>query len=238
MGKQTNIKLRGTVANIIFYQWKGIHCIRTVPARVRQTRPTKKAASDFGRAVRSSATVRAAFRQLMPTIPADRSVIYKTDGAFRKWLQGNPLDSAEKVNGIGFFDELSFNDHTRIKRVLNFAISANRGSDGDVLIQWPAFNPLKDIKAPTGTTLVVVNYVMVTINMNSLIQQTPVEETLTIPYTDDKITEKEILFPNATGEKCLALLGMSIRYYRHGLNGLPVNIMRWKPAGVAASFYN
>src|SRR5665213_3254549 len=77
MGKQTNIKLRGTVENIIYYQWKGIHCIRTVPARVRQTKATKKAATDFGMAVKSSAVARSMFSKLMPQQPAGRSVIYK-----------------------------------------------------------------------------------------------------------------------------------------------------------------
>src|SRR5665213_1153418 len=109
MGKQTNIKLRGTVENIIYYQWKGIHCIRTVPARVRQTKATKKAATDFGMAVKSSAVARSMFSKLMPQQPAGRSVIYKVDGAFRQWLQGNPLKDPAPVNEIPFFDGISFN---------------------------------------------------------------------------------------------------------------------------------
>ncbi len=70
MGKQTNIKLRGTVENTIYYQWRDIHCIRTVPARVRQTKATKKAATNFGIAVKSSAVVRSMFSKLMPQQPA------------------------------------------------------------------------------------------------------------------------------------------------------------------------
>jgi len=238
MGKQTNIRLRGTVENIIYYQWKGIHCIRTVPARVRQTKPTKKAASDFGFAVKSSAAARAAFKYLMPEIPAGRSVIYKTDSAFRQWLKGNPLEGTEAVNGIPFFNELSFNDHNTIQKVVNLEISVTRSGANDVVIQWPACSPASDIKAPPGTTEVAVNYVMATLTMNGAAQVQPVETSFTMPYTGDTIAAREIQLANVTGEKCLALLGISIRYYRNGLQGLPVNIMRWKPAGIAASFYN
>ena len=238
MGKQTDIKLRGRVENIIYYQWKGIHCIRTVPARVRQTKSTKKAASNFGIAVKSSAAVRSLFKNLMPEIPADRSVIYATDAAFRKWLQGNPLDSGEKTGGIIFFNELSFNDHARATRQFNFDVAITRGGSTDVLIHWPSFNPVHDVQAPAGTSQVAINYVMATLNMSGPVTARPVEASFVIPYRDETIPAKEILLPNVTGEKCLALLGMSIRYYRHNLQGLPVNIMRWKPAAVVGSFYN
>jgi len=51
MGKQKNIRLRCTVENIIYYQWKDIDCMRMVPPKVRQTDSTKKEASNFGVAV-------------------------------------------------------------------------------------------------------------------------------------------------------------------------------------------
>ena len=102
MGKQTNIKLRGTVENIIYYQWKGIHCMRTVPEKVRQTSNTKKAASVFGMAVRSAATMRAMLRPVLPD-PASRPMMYDLDGAFREWLHTEPLKSSEPADRLPSF---------------------------------------------------------------------------------------------------------------------------------------
>lgn len=238
MGIQTNIKLRGTVGNIIYYQWKGIHCIRTVPAKVRQTKPTKKAATDFGIAVKSSAVVRALFRGLMPEIPANRSVIYKMDGAFRKWLKGNPLKNTEPADGISFFDDLSFNDDIELKKVLQLKVTISRSVNGGLLLQWPAFNPVAAIKAPTGTRQIVITYIVATIRMNGVDGHQCAETNFTIPYVDGMIPEREIQFENVTAFKSLALIGMAICFYKDNLQSQPVNIMRWKPAGVVGSFYN
>src|SRR6185312_3286516 len=129
MGKQTNIRLRGTVENIIYYQWKGIHCIRTVPARVRQTTNTKKEASNFGSAVKTSAAARALFREILQRLPPSRPLIYKMDGALRKWLQTAPLDERDPVNDIPFFDGLSFNEAVDFRRVMAVPVTISRGDN-------------------------------------------------------------------------------------------------------------
>ncbi len=238
MGIQTNIKLRGTVSNIIYYQWKGIHCIRTVPARVRQTKPTQKAAKDFGIAVKSSAVVRALFMSLMPEIPANRSFIYKTDGAFRKWLKENPLKNTEPTDGIPFFDDLSFNDEAELKKILQVKVIICRSVNGGVLLQWPAFNPVTAIKAPVATRQIVITYIAATIRMNEANGHHCAETKLTIPYVDEIIPAREIQFDNVTAPQSLALIGISVNFYKDDLQNQPVNIMRCKPATVVGSFYN
>jgi hypothetical protein len=237
MGIQTNIKLRGTVENTIYYQWRDIHCMRAVPAKVRQTKPTKKAAKDFGIAVKSSAVVRSLLRPLMPE-PADRSIIYKTDDAFRKWLKENPPGNTEPVNEITYFNGLSFNDNSSIQKILQVKVTIGRGMEGSLLLQWPAFNPVTAIKAPAGTSQVVVQYIAATLNMKQPGQPQCAAANFIIPYADEVLPAKEILFENITGARNLVLVGMAIRYYKDDRQNKPINIMRWKPAGVVGSFYN
>ena len=237
MGKQSNIKLRCTVENIIYYQWKGIDCIRTVPAHVKQTKPTKKAATDFGKAVKSSAIIRSLFRPLLPE-PANRSIIYKMDGAFRKWLKANPLDNTEVVNEITWFDGLSFNDSCDLQKVLKIKITINRTADGGLLLQWPPFNPVTDIKAPTGTRQLDVQCIITTLPMEQPEQAQCVETNFSIPYTDEIFPVQEVELPNVTRPHCLVLVGMAIRYFKDDMQNKPVNILRWKPVGIVGSFYN
>jgi hypothetical protein len=238
MGKQGDIKLRGTMENIIYYQWKGIHCMRTVPEKVRQTKPTKKAASDFGLAVKSAAVVRAALRPLMPQVPADRSIIYSTDNAFRKWLQTNPLNDDNEADGILFFDWVSFNEEVNFKTIVQPKITIARGSEGSLLINWPECNPVNFLRAPNLTVQAVVRYVAVTIGMTGKNEPHCSEAQLAIPYIDQVLPATEILLENVTATKCLALLGMSVSYYKDELQCKPVNMMRWKPAGIVTGFYN
>lgn len=74
--------------------------------------------------------------------------------------------------------------------------------------------------------------------MNPAAQHQCSETVFTIPYTDGMIPAKEMLFENATGIKCIALVGMAVRYFKDDLQSQPINILRWKPAGIADSFYN
>lgn len=238
MGIQKNIKLRATVENIIYYQWKGIDCIRTVPAHVRQTKATRKAASDFGVAVKSSAVVRSMFGKLMPQQPAERSVIYKVDGAFRQWLKTNPLSNPEQMDEIPFFNGLSFNDEVNFQNRIGINIPINRTAERNLVLQWPELNPVKDIKAPKETAQVVVQYIAATIDMGKGAAHHSSATSFTIPYVDQAMPPQEMIFENVTGTQCVALVGMSIQYFKDSFQQTPINSMRRKPAGIVGSFYN
>ena len=237
MGKQTDIKLRCTVKNIIYYQWRDIHCIRTKPVRVRQTKPTKAAAKNFGIAVKNSAVMRSMLKPLFPDA-ADRSNIYKMDSAFRQWLPGKPLENPAPVDGIPFFDELSFNEAVELRHVMGIKVPVSRRDESNIVLQWPEFNPVVHIKAPAGTVRVVIQYIVATLDMAREGAHHYSATDITIPYINEAMPEQEISFQNVTGANCLSLVGMAIRYYRNAIQNNPVNILRWKPAGIAGSFYN
>jgi len=238
MGKQTNIRLRCTVENTIYYQWRHIDCIRTVPARVRQTAPTKKEASNFGVAIKYAAVARSMFRKIMPALPPGRSLVYKTDGAFRNWLRTAPLDETAPVNGIPFFDGLSFNEAVDFRRVMAVPVTISRGDNGSLTVQWPAFNPVSDCKAPSGTRLLVVKYLAASINMQQPGQHHVVKREFTILYVDTMIPAGKVRLENVTAPGNITLVAMAIYYYKDDLKSNPVNILRWKPCGIAAGFYN
>ena len=238
MGKQTNIRLRGTVKNIIYYQWKGIDCIRTVPARVRQTAPTKQVAKNFGVAVRNAAVARSLFRKILHVLPPGRALIHITDGAFRKWLHTNPLDEKAEADGISFFNGLSFNEESNFDKIIQAKVSVNRGLNGEVLIQWPECNPVNDVKAPTGTAHIVIKYLAATIDMQQPGVYHATETEYSFPYKNEAIPAKEMILENVTAPGNLALVAMAIWYYKDDTQSKPINILRWKPSGIIASFYN
>src|SRR5258706_14110367 len=125
MGRQTNIKLRGTVENIIFYQWKGIHCIRTKPAHVKRVPVAIKNSGIFGMSVKSSAVLRRLLKSLLPD-PRDRKMMHSLDGAFRQWLNTEPLACTEPVDDIPAFNGFSFNLKKGLDWYLKVDISTSR----------------------------------------------------------------------------------------------------------------
>src|SRR5665647_1145183 len=217
MGKQTNIRLRCTVDNTIYYQWRDVDCIRTVPARVRQTAPTKKEASNFGVAVKYAAMSRSMFRKIVPVVSPGSSWVYSTDSAFRNWLRTAPLDNKEPVNGSPFFDGLSFNEAVDFRRVMQVPVHVSRGNNNSLVLQWPAFSPVASFKAPAGTQQIVVKYLAATLDMHQPGNYHEAKAGFTIPYTDTIIPAGTMLLENATASGKLALVALAIYYYKDDL---------------------
>lgn len=238
MGKQTNIKLRGTVENTIYYQWKDIHCMRTVPARVRQTPATKKEAANFGVAVKNAAIARSMFKVITQYLPPNRAIIYKTDGAFRKWLHTHPLNEQAVINHIPFFEVLSFNEEINFQSVIKAKVTISRGSEGQLLINWPECNPVTFVRAPAETQHVVIKYLAATIDMHNPGIYHYSEAAISFTYADGVMPAKEMVLENVTAPVNLALVAMSVWYYKDETENRLINSMRWKPAGIVGSFYN
>src|SRR6185312_15004092 len=151
MGIQSNIKLRGTVENLGFYQWKGIHCIRTKPAKVNQAPIAIKNAGIFGMAANRSAVLRALLKPLMPE-PGNRKIIHRTDAAFREWLKTEPLHDPAPVDNIHAFQYLSFNEKRELSEFLRVPISVTRNADNQFELYIAQFDAVRDIKAPRYTS--------------------------------------------------------------------------------------
>jgi hypothetical protein len=236
MGKQTNIKLRGTVGNIIYYQWKGIDCIRTVPARVRQTKNTKKAASQFGMAVKSAAAVRAMLRPVLPDA-ASRPMMYELDGAFRQWLQGEPLSDDLPAENLPSFNQFSFNKEARPGKVSR-EVAVSRVNNKDLLVKMPPVNPARDITAPKDTVQLAITFTVVVLPFGDPTEQKVITADFKLPYTESVVPEQDILLEGVTGLHNLTLVALSMRFYKSVNDGLPINQMRWKPTVIVGSFYN
>jgi len=236
MGKQRNIRLRATVGNVIYYQWKGIDCIRTVPVRVRQTANTKKAASLFGIAVKSAAKMRGLLCPLLPG-PSDRGIIYELDNAFRKWLHTRPQEKDEQEDNLSFFQLFSFNRKAVVPKVFK-EVRTNRGEGGTVEIIIPPFNPLKDITAPAGTARIAIKLMAVILPFRDGKEAYTLQNAVSCIYEDKLLPQQLFTFPQVTNAKTLVILAMALQFYHSTGDTLPIRQMRWRPVVITGSLYN
>ena len=121
---------------------------------------------------------------------------------------------------------------------MGIKVPVSRRDESNIVLQWPEFNPVVHIKAPAGTARVAIQYIVATLDMAREGEHHYSSTDITIPYIDETMPEQEITFQHVTGTNCLVLIGMAIRYFRNTNQNNPVNIKRWKPAGIAGSFYN
>lgn len=208
--------------------------MRTVPALVRQSKNTKVAASRFGVAVKSAAAIRAMLKPVLPD-PTNNVTRYELDGALRKWLQTNPLEKTEPENSISAFQELSFNKAARPGSLFRM-VKVERFAENDVLIQFPAFNPLAHVTAPKGTGIIQINLNAAVLSFLDIAKSKCERSNWRITYEDKELNLPDIILPQVTASKSLVLLVMGIEYFR--ANESKIDQMRWKPMEIVGSFYN
>src|SRR5262245_16359958 len=86
MGSANNSLFKGRVGNLVFYEYRGKPCCRTVPDYVKQTAATKKSSSQFRIAVRASGYLRAQMKHFLPD-PKDKPMLYGFNNAILQWIR-------------------------------------------------------------------------------------------------------------------------------------------------------
>lgn len=233
MGIQSNIKLRGTVENLIFYQWKDIHCIRTRPAKVRQAQVAIKNAGIFGMAASRSAVLRALLKPLMPE-PGNRKIIHRTDAAFREWLRNEPLNDSAPVDQVDAFQQLSFNEKRELSEFLRVPISVTRNADNQFELHIAEFDAVRDIKAPRYTSEISLQIMIASLQMADPTVFDCKETTLVIPYTNETLPARQYALPITAHAGQLTIVALAVHYK----TGEQTENIHWKPAGIVGSFYN
>lgn len=237
MARQTNIKVRGRVENIIFYQSRGVDCMRIVPPVVRVAPASLKTAGIFGKASAASKTLRTLLRPVLPE-PANREIMYRTNAAFRNWLQTEPLNHKAPVSQIDKLNGLSFILDYDLKYFLKTAININRDAAGHLHLQIPAFDPVKDIKAPAKTNSLFIRLSIASFQMNDLTAQDCTETGIEINYVPGGLNTQEIVLPGSAASGKLAMVVVTIQNYTAPGAQQPMNHLKWRPADVICSFYN
>ena len=136
MARVETMIVRGTIDNIIFYEFRGTQAMRTKPKKVRQTKATKSKALLFGKAVRMSAALRSNFVSLIPEGDRVKS-IYVLNTALLQWLGTNEPSSTEVLTRLSFIDKLQFNPVIPLGYRLQQPIITDWSKNGVVKLRIP-----------------------------------------------------------------------------------------------------
>ena len=216
MALQQNPNATGRIANLIYYTWRGIPCIRTMPNKVRQTKATKARAKDFGLAARYSAQWRAVFADLHP-LPGDRQVMYRLNNIFMQWLRVPDQKERVKPENCEQLAGFEFNEKSRLKgRVKKYPVVDVSQKD-KIVVTMPSLNPVSDIVAFTQTDKLRWTIVVAGINIAGRHENDPglilpLTETFEMDYDRKILSARIIEFPVKFNKGDLIGVGVKLQY--------------------------
>jgi hypothetical protein len=231
MASQKNNVLSGMVGNVIFYEFRGVQCIRVRPARVKQSKATKISAGQFGQASRISRLLRSGFHELLADTK-EKNMMYRLNKVLLQWLRnGNPANSAQ---GFSFIDQFQFNEKTSLAEKLKLPLTLDWEQPGKIIVNIPKLLPSRDIAAPAGTGTVQwqIAAVSCTIADRSELAGYSVR-TIDITYNDNLVPANKIELPIVLKAGHLTVVSLALKYkvVKNG-NSILVNDARWLPVGI------
>ena len=230
MAKQSAVFNRGRIGNVIFYQWKGIGCARTVPRRVKQTKATKQSAKYFGSAARLSKSLRSSLSPALHNFNK-RQVMYKMNAALLNWIrQEKPIEGNISFVGLEFNDKSEFSSRFKKELLVDF------DTKGKVIITVPRLKIPNDIVAPSYTSSVRLNIAAAgsMLDLHQLADAASVS--IEVPYKDgwmDTI-KKELKFNCKAGSINVVVVSLHYIAKKDRLEKEILDV-RWTPATIVAA---
>ncbi len=245
MARQKTIILSGRVANLVFYEYKGIPCARTVPEKVRQTKATKASAREFGLITRISKDLRASLHGFVPN-SKNLAFMHKVNSEVRDWLKNRKGKKVQKNAGLPLINWIEYSEDALLENRCNLKLELDWSMEGKVRITIPEVNPRKQLSAPSNTQTIHYRFALGGCEVD---KERPVKQKMVqveIPYRNEVIPAQTITIPANFNKDTLAILAMDINYEK-AQKGKSNNFIvsqrrtiadkKWTPSGVIGSYY-
>lgn len=230
MAIQKDTKYIGTVGNLIFYKWMDIYCIRTVPANVRRTEPSKQAALNFGKVSSRSKMLRQSFDHFIAA-PRDKEMQKRLKKSLLESIHFTETGEGEMPNHPlkGF----RFNEALSIEQLLGFNLNISERPGGNYELEVPEINPFSLIKAPVGTSRVQLEIKGFSFSFDHDRTSNGTAVTLTIPYVNETQPAFSAKLKTLYEKPCVVLFAARLSYWNQDVRIAPPG---YNPAEVIAVF--
>ncbi|MDP4265724.1 MAG: hypothetical protein Q8941_24610 [Bacteroidota bacterium] len=236
MARQKTGIIGGRIANVIFYEFRGIQCSRSRPRKFRQTRGTIASANKFGIASRLGAVLRRGLTDLLPD-PKDKKMMYRFNTVLGQWLRTSNPDKNTATTSIPFVDQFQFNPGSELNTRIKQGLSIDWTTAGMIVVNIPELDPAKDISAPAGTETVHWKIMAV----RSVIGQRPsltaaYKTEMDMPYNEGTQAAKQIELPFELKPNEITIVAIALTYTATKKGELQViTENRWLPAGIVGA---
>ena len=217
MAKQTDTQIEGTFGNKIYYRRKGEYLVREKGNTGKQAAIARKQASILGRASAISASLRKAFKPMLPG-PVNRSLMYRFNNALQQWFRSGQAETTVPVNYIPFIQGFSFTADP-----FYVSMPVNRLANGNLVIQIPAFDSPNPIHPLPFSGQVNLHIMAVTCNVQVPAASVSHETILNISYHGIPIPPQQLTIPVQALPGNLTVVALSVNGMSAGIVGALYN---------------
>ncbi|HEY4151374.1 MAG TPA: hypothetical protein VGM41_20690 [Chitinophagaceae bacterium] len=237
MAKITKVDISGKIGNLVFYPVNGKTRVRTQADDVKLTEATKRSAKDFGKVVKVSKYLRQGLAQVIPK-SAKKWPEYLVNDAVSKSLPAllaAPGVSQDNPPGLV---GLEFNEKSGMYHRLKAPLLVDWSQPGQVILNIPAMNPVRQIQAIARTQQVHWKIAV----GGSLVGEPMITggyaTTLDLDYVDALLPARSIALPFTVQPGSLNAVVLSMQYsvLKKGILRLTTD-QRWLPSGIIAAWY-
>lgn len=236
MPSQIDLQITGRIGNIVFYKRGDKYYARAVSGSIRQTKATKKRATEFGKASRAGKILRQQLLAVIP-FPADNKMQTRLVSALFQWLRSG--NGSEQPGDPGpFLDGFSFTEGSTIKERWRVSLEVTKTAVGILQLKIPAFVPVTNISAPAGTVSVKCHIAAGGYHLKNGGEAGGFSTSLNYNYNDEPIPEQIISLPTPTRSGSLFVTGVSLEYFLNKKGHLQKSTNRgFMPAGIVKAMY-
>ena len=231
MGRQSNIKLKGTVENIIYYETGGDYRMRSKPVEVNQSPASIASSHLFGQASK----LEKAFRNMMgPAMPFkdDFEQQGRFRGAINQWLHSSTGKSATTVIRPLNTTWYEFNEDSLLAERLQLQISIHSVDKKRIVLTIPAFQPQQSIVAPAHTKKISFTIAAASCKYDNISQQDHSSTELEFPYSNNLVAAQQVILPLRVLPGTVTAIAVRMEYYGGADGNSKTKNKRWMPAAV------
>ena len=237
MPSQINLQITGRIGNMVFYKLGDKYYSRSVPSKVKQTKATKKRATEFGKASRAGKTLR---QQLWPVIPFphDNQMQTRLVSAIFRWLKSSTGNTLQPCNDVPYVSNYQFTEGYTVNERWKVALQVNHSSGGMIEVTIPAFNPAAAISAPANTVSVTCRISAAGCNINNGAATGSCNTSLNFDYNDKEVPAQIVSLPleMPAGSLVITAISLEYKYIKNGHLQKTAN-KAFMPAGIVSAMY-
>ena len=237
MPSQINVQITGRIKNTIFYKTGDKYYVRSVPAKVKQTKATKKRATQFGKASGAGKCLRQQLLSVIP-FPADNNMQTRLVSALFQWLKPTPDNLPQPCDPVPYVSTYQFTQGYTVHERWKVALAVACSFPGTLELKIPAFVPDKSISAPANTVSVKCNISAAGCNVKNSVATGGYSTSLLFDFNDTLVPEQiiSLSLPTAAGSMVVTAISLEYNFVKNGHLRKTVN-KAFMPAGIVSAMY-
>jgi hypothetical protein len=236
MALQQNIFVSGKIGNLIFYDFRGKPSVRSMPAKIKQTRATRDSAKLFGKAASIARSVRHGLLPLHSDL-SDRTLMNRLNGAMLQCLKTGIPGCKNFAEDLPFLKGFAMNTEREISWRTNKTVKAHFNSEGKLVVTIPAFNVQDDLSAPAGTKSIILKAGACSISWEDPADADSDCREVVMPYTNSVRTAEEWVLPVSMKKARIVVMAAAFRYHNGKELAGVIQKKVWMPAGIIGAWW-